>query len=172
MAGWHHWRDGREFWVNSGSWWWTGKPGVLQSTGSQRVGHDWATELTDWLMTVCDRSLSVSQISSLFCDKSQSSLGVRLSPGEGAYDSWVPFGCLQVKESSALISPCIWCFSDCIRLKIISTPEWNFLGGISWAPAVTFSTTFHVQYKTFVCFFFLFLTHMGHLRAPLGQFTG
>ena len=31
-------------WVNSGSWWWTGRPGVLQSTGSQRVGHDWATE--------------------------------------------------------------------------------------------------------------------------------
>ena len=33
-------------WVNSRSWWWTGKPGVLQSMGSQRVGHDWATELT------------------------------------------------------------------------------------------------------------------------------
>ena len=33
-------------WVNSGSWWWTGKPDVLQSMGSQRVGHDWATELT------------------------------------------------------------------------------------------------------------------------------
>ena len=32
-------------WVNSGSWWWTGRPGVLQFTGSQRVGHDWATEL-------------------------------------------------------------------------------------------------------------------------------
>ena len=32
-------------WVSSGSWWWTGKPGVLQSTGSQRVGHDWVTEL-------------------------------------------------------------------------------------------------------------------------------
>ena len=30
---------------NSGSWWWTGRPGVLQSMGSQRVGHDWATEL-------------------------------------------------------------------------------------------------------------------------------
>ena len=27
-----------------GSWWWTGKPGVLQSMGLQRVGHDWATE--------------------------------------------------------------------------------------------------------------------------------
>ena len=33
-------------WVNSGSWWWTGRPGMLQFMGSQRVGHDWATELT------------------------------------------------------------------------------------------------------------------------------
>ena len=32
-------------WVNSGSWWWTGKPGMLQSMASQRVGHYWATEL-------------------------------------------------------------------------------------------------------------------------------
>ena len=32
-------------WVNSVSWQWTGKPGMLQSMGSQRVGHDWATEL-------------------------------------------------------------------------------------------------------------------------------
>ena len=34
-------------WVGSGSWWWTGKPGVLHSMGSQRVRHDWATKLTD-----------------------------------------------------------------------------------------------------------------------------
>ena len=32
-------------WVNSWSWWWTGRPGVLRFIGSQRVGHDWATEL-------------------------------------------------------------------------------------------------------------------------------
>ena len=32
-------------WVNSGSWWWTGRPGVLQSMDSQKVWHDWATEL-------------------------------------------------------------------------------------------------------------------------------
>ena len=32
-------------WVDSGSWWWTERPGMLQSMGSQRVGHDWATEL-------------------------------------------------------------------------------------------------------------------------------
>ena len=32
-------------WANSRSWWWTGRPGVLQSMGFQRVGHDWVTEL-------------------------------------------------------------------------------------------------------------------------------
>ena len=32
-------------WVNSQSWWWTGRPGMLRFMGSQRVGHDWATEL-------------------------------------------------------------------------------------------------------------------------------
>ena len=37
-------------WVDSGSWWWTGRPGMLRFMGSQRVGQDWATELnwTDW----------------------------------------------------------------------------------------------------------------------------
>ena len=36
-------------WVGSGSWWWTAKPGILQSMGSQRVGHDWVTELK-WIV--------------------------------------------------------------------------------------------------------------------------
>ena len=52
MAGWHHrWAW---VWVDSGSWWWTGRPGVLRFMGSQRVGHDWATEL-NWteLMVNC-----------------------------------------------------------------------------------------------------------------------
>ena len=46
--GWQRW-DGwvasptwwTRIWVSSGIWWWTGKPGMLQSMGSQRVGHDW-----------------------------------------------------------------------------------------------------------------------------------
>ena len=46
VAGWHHRLDGCE-WVNSGSWWWTGKPGVLWFMELQRVGHDWVTELTE-----------------------------------------------------------------------------------------------------------------------------
>ena len=44
MVGWHHWLDNHEL-VSSRSWWWTEKPGVLQSMVSQRVRYDWATEL-------------------------------------------------------------------------------------------------------------------------------
>ena len=40
-------------WVNSGSWWWTGRPGVLGFMGSQRVGHDWVTEL-NWIKEYSD----------------------------------------------------------------------------------------------------------------------
>ena len=43
------WLDGMTqwtwVWASSGSWWWTGNPGVLQSMGSQKVRYDWATEL-------------------------------------------------------------------------------------------------------------------------------
>ena len=38
-------------WVNSGSWWWTARPGVLQSLGSQRVWHNWVTELS-WIISI------------------------------------------------------------------------------------------------------------------------
>ena len=34
-------------WVNSATWWWTRRPGVLQSMGSQRVRHNWVTELNE-----------------------------------------------------------------------------------------------------------------------------
>ena len=42
-------------WASSGSWWWTGNPGLLQSLGLQRVRHDWATKLNwdvDYLLIV------------------------------------------------------------------------------------------------------------------------
>ena len=57
-------RDGRMawptqwtwIWASSRSWWWIGKPGMLQSTGSQRVGHVWVTEQSDiyYRFSVCD----------------------------------------------------------------------------------------------------------------------
>ena len=43
MVGWHHRLNGHE-WASSRSWWWIGKPGMLQSMGLQRVGYDLVTE--------------------------------------------------------------------------------------------------------------------------------
>ena len=43
----------RWVWINSRSWWWRGRPGVLWSRGSQRVLHDWATELNWTALYMC-----------------------------------------------------------------------------------------------------------------------
>ena len=55
MVGWHHRLNGQWVWANSGRWWRTGKPGVLQSVGLQRVGHDWTTtkESNNWDVGNC-----------------------------------------------------------------------------------------------------------------------
>ena len=50
MVGWHYWLSGH-VWASSGSWWWTRKPGTLQSMGLQIVGHNWATEL-NWSLKI------------------------------------------------------------------------------------------------------------------------
>ena len=51
LRGWDRWMASPTcwtwVWVNSASWWWTGRPGMLRFMGSQRVRHDWVTEL-DW----------------------------------------------------------------------------------------------------------------------------
>ena len=54
--GWDGWMASPTRWtwvcVNSGSWWWTGRPSVLQSMGLQTIRHDWATELKTSLPTL------------------------------------------------------------------------------------------------------------------------
>ena len=45
-------------WANSGSWWWTGRPGVLWFMGSQRVRHDWVTEL-NWTELSCPKFIGI-----------------------------------------------------------------------------------------------------------------
>ena len=56
--GWHGWMISLTrwtwVWVNSESWWWIGRPGVLQFMGLQRVGHDWVTEL-NWGQNIRDK---------------------------------------------------------------------------------------------------------------------
>ena len=45
MVGWTWWTWWTWVCINSRSWWWTGKPGMLQSMGPQRIRHDWTNEL-------------------------------------------------------------------------------------------------------------------------------
>ena len=85
--GWDSWMASltrwRWVWVNSGSWWWTGRPGVLQFMGSQRVGYNWATEL-NWT----DSPLNLLQ----YCFCSMPSLWLR--------DMWDPSSVIRVRAPS------------------------------------------------------------------------
>ena len=67
-------------WVNSGSWWWTGRPDLLQSMGLRRVGHDWATEL-NWTNAGDSGYLALIP-------------GSGRSPGEGN-DNPLQYSCLE-----------------------------------------------------------------------------
>ena len=63
MTGWDGWMASLPqwtwVWVNSGSWWWTGRHGMLQSMGLQRVRHDWGTELNTFFSFFwCDDHIS------------------------------------------------------------------------------------------------------------------
>ena len=79
-------------WVSSGSWWWTGKPGVLQSVRSQRVQHDWVTEL-NWISFWVPSSIFFSvhiSMNSLFMtiqlfSKTQQALGSILMSSEPSF---------------------------------------------------------------------------------------
>jgi len=53
-------------WVNSGSWWWTGRPGMLRFMRSQRVRQDWSTELnwTEWYFYCRSALNTVSKVPS------------------------------------------------------------------------------------------------------------
>ena len=81
-------------WVNSGSWWWTGRPGMLWFMGSQRVGHDWATEL-NWT-------------EALFCME-QNQSGSRDCLGEGTKDIKRETGWRPLLQGLVHFQECIVC---------------------------------------------------------------
>ena len=74
--GWDGWMASLTRWtwvsVNSGSWWWTGRPGVLRFMGSQRVGHDWVTDLiwSDVSLIISPLPLSFSPFPFFFLSSS------------------------------------------------------------------------------------------------------
>ena len=97
-------------WVNSRSWWWTGRPGVLQSMGSQRVRHDWATEL-NWYLYITYTSYDVLLL----------------------VNSWGWFGSYVTKEQPSGIT----CTAEVISFKC---PHWFRKGyGSLFVPNVLFS---------------------------------
>ena len=62
MVGWPHQQQRTWVWMDSGSWWWTERPGMLRFMGSQRVRHDWATEL-NWTEPDVDEHFMPNQVS-------------------------------------------------------------------------------------------------------------
>ena len=89
--GWDGWMAGSLtrwtwVWVNSRSWWWTGRPGVLRYMGSQRVGHDLATELnwtevnwSNWAELKCYLFVLFLQVLSLWITKYTSIVKLKFS---------------------------------------------------------------------------------------------
>ena len=80
--GWDDWMASPPQWtrvlINSGSWWWTGSPGVLRFLGSQRVGQDWVTELNwiqmDFLFFFYQKGVSIIFVAYFACNISFESL--------------------------------------------------------------------------------------------------
>ena len=120
-------------WVNSGSLWWTGRPGVLQFMGSQRVRHDWATEL-NWTTvshplslvprSQCSQSFEVCQLcvstSSLTRQISVSQATLWKARTLNVHSSFSPWGG-SYEMACSLLALC------CAGLgKRLTWVKWNF----------------------------------------------
>ena len=93
-------------WVSSGSLWWTGRPGMLQFMGSQRVGQDWVNELTE-------PRQHIKKQRHYFANKGLSGQGYGFSSG----DVWMLE--LDCEESWVLKN---WCFCTVVLGKTLESP--------------------------------------------------
>ena len=145
--------------VNSGSWWWTGRPGVLRFLGSQRVGHDWATDLI-WSISVCVcvwlfgtpwtvARQAPSSIHAIF--QARILEQVAISYSSGSFDSGTEPGLLRLLRWQVDSYHCAtWEAHFCIYIHmcmcvyiyiwiyihtyifISSSPKFQYLGGCWW----------------------------------------
>ena len=103
-------------WVNSGSWWWTGRPGMLWFMGSQRVGHNWVTELNwtaPWKKSYDQPRQHIKKQRYYFANKSPS------SQSYGFSSSCVWMWELNYKESWVSKN---WCFWTVMLEKTLESP--------------------------------------------------
>ena len=110
-------------WVNSRSWWWTGRPGVLQSMGFQRVGHDWATELNwKWLYYF---AFQTAEISWLLTESSCCSNSLVVMYG---CESWT----IKKAERRRIDAFELWCWRRLLRVPWMARrSNQSILKGIS-----------------------------------------
>ena len=111
-------------WVNSGSWWWTGRPGVLQSMGSQSVRHNWVTEL-NWI----ELESSVGKGSSCNAGDTSLILGLGRSLGE---EKGYPIQCSVLENSMDCIVQLVtknhtWLNDSHFHLQIHAIPTQEIL---------------------------------------------
>ena len=98
--GWDGWMQSLTRWtwvsVNSGSWWWTERPGVLRFMGSQRVGHDWVTDLIWSDLNTITGFPGGSEVKASACNAGDlgSTPGLGRSPGEGNGNA-LRYSCLE-----------------------------------------------------------------------------
>ena len=102
-------------WVNSGSWWWTGRPVCCDSWGCKESGHDWVTELnwTPWKESYDQPIQHIKKQRHYFVNKGLSSQGYDFS------NSHVWMWELDYKQSWA---PKNWCFWTVVLEKTLESP--------------------------------------------------
>ena len=176
-------------WVNSGSWWWTGKPGVLQSMGWQRVGHKWTTELNRglriWTLVSSQVVVVVLLLWDLYFEnhcisRKRTLFWTSLSSNLNLWRNWEPPGYGTSKGLSATQNA----FST--HMPSIPFPSlshkylgfFSFIirpqrhGGLGAVLCVWLGCFSSVSYKSLLAFPFLIVSYLLFIKRLLAQSQG
>jgi len=112
-------------WASSGSWWWTGKAGVLQSMGSQRVGQDWVTELNWDTFQEEQRKTNLNIWNTGTNDRHS-----QKDPSDAAIRRVIAFFFYEIVKWTLTVD-------NCCREKLILTPCWKCFFDLLFVADVT-----------------------------------
>ena len=130
-------------WANSRRWWRTRKPGVLQSMGSKRVWHDWATEQQQPLLPLCPRLFSMSAL--------QIRLWARGEESHRGWDGWMA----SLTQWTCCCSVAGSCLSLCNPIDY-STPGFHVLHHLPELAQMHVHYSFHFWKFNLDLLYFLF----------------